>query len=71
MDSNIGRAVIRVNMDPRLLDIISAIASIAILIVMLLGLPYVMEPAFAYIAAIIIFILAMSGAGLYINRTIT
>jgi len=58
-------------MDARALDIISAVVSFIVLLVFILVLPAVMEPGTAYLLAIVIFILTMSGAGLYINKAIS
>jgi hypothetical protein len=58
-------------MDARLLDVVIGLSAFIILIVMLAVLPMVMPPAFAYLAAIVIFILALSGAGYLVNEKIT
>ncbi len=58
-------------MDARLLDIASAVAGFIVLLICILLLPSFMEPGIAYLAAIVIFILAMGGAGFYINKAIS
>lgn len=57
-------------MDPRLLDVIIGVSGFLVLIVMLALLPMVMTSGIAYIAAIIIFILFLSGAGYLVNEKI-
>lgn len=59
------------DMDARVLDILSAVAGFIVLLVFLLVLPTFMEPGIAYLLAIFIFILTMSGAGFYINKAIS
>ncbi|MCK9580986.1 MAG: hypothetical protein M0Q92_11155 [Methanoregula sp.] len=58
-------------MDARLLDVVIGVAAFIVLCVMLAVLPMVMTPAYAYLAAIIIFILFLSGAGYLVNDKIT
>jgi len=60
-------------MDERLLDVIIGLAAFLILVVLLAVLPLVMAPmtGYAYILAIIIFILFLSGAGYLVNGKIT
>jgi hypothetical protein len=58
-------------MDARLLDVIIGLAGFLILIVMLAVLPMVMVAGAAYLAAIVIFILFLSGAGYLVNDKIT
>jgi hypothetical protein len=58
-------------MDARLLDVIIGLAGFLILIVMLAVLPMVMVAGAAYLAAIVIFILFLSGAGYMVNDKIT
>ena len=50
-------------MDARLLDVIIGLSGFLILIVMLAVLPRIMMAGFAYLAAIVIFIMFLSGAG--------
>jgi hypothetical protein len=57
-------------MDPRLLDVIIGVSGFLVLIVMLALLPRVMMSGIAYIAAIVIFILFLSGAGYLVNEKI-
>ena len=57
-------------MDARLLDVIIGLAGFLILIVMLAVLPMVMVAGAAYLAAIVIFILFLSGAGYLVNDKI-
>jgi hypothetical protein len=58
-------------MDARLLDVVIGLAGFLILIVMLAVLPMVMVSGAAYLAAIVIFILFLSGAGYLVNEKIT
>jgi len=58
-------------MDARLLDVVIGVAAFIILCVLLAVLPMVMVPAYAYLAAIIVFILFLSGAGYIVNDKIT
>ena len=61
-------------MDPRLLDVLCAIGSFVVFLLLLIGLPYVMGPALAgvaYLVAIVAFILVISGAGYMVNEKIT
>jgi len=57
-------------MDARLLDVIIGLSGFLILIVMLAVLPMVMVAGVAYLAAIVIFILFLSGAGYLVNDKI-
>jgi hypothetical protein len=61
------------SMDERLLDVIIGFAAFLILIVLLAVLPMVMAPmtGYAYLFAIICFILFLSGAGYWVNEQIT
>jgi hypothetical protein len=58
-------------MDARLLDVILGLSGFLILIVMFALLPMVMVAGAAYLAAIVIFILFLSGAGYLVNEKIT
>lgn len=58
-------------MNARLLDVVISVAAFIILCVLLAVLPMVMVPAYAYLAAIIVFILFLSGAGYIVNDKIT
>jgi hypothetical protein len=57
-------------MDARLLDVIIGLSGFLVLIVMLAVLPLVMVSGVAYLAAIVIFILFLSGAGYLVNEKI-
>ncbi len=59
-------------MDGRLLDVIIGVACFIILIAFLAFLPQVMpgNTGIAYLAAILIFILTLSGAGYLVNKQI-
>ncbi len=63
-------------MDERLLDVIIGFAAFLVLIVLLAVLPMVtaainVPSGIGYLAAIIVFILVLSGAGLLVNEKIT
>lgn len=58
-------------MDARVLDILSAVVSFIVLLVLFLVLPMVLEAGIAYLLAIVLFILTMSWAGFYINKAIS
>jgi len=58
-------------MDARLLDVIIGVAGFLILVVLLAVLPMVMSAGPAYLAAILVFILFLSGAGYLVNEKIT
>jgi hypothetical protein len=57
-------------MDARLLDVVIGLLGFFILILMLALLPMVMVSGLAYLAAIVIFILFLSGAGYLVNEKI-
>jgi hypothetical protein len=57
-------------MDARLLDVIIGLSGFLVLIVLLAVLPMVMVSGVAYLAAIVIFILFLSGAGYLVNEKI-
>jgi hypothetical protein len=57
-------------MDARLLDVVIGLSGFLILIVMLAVLPMIMVAGVAYLAAIVIFILFLSGAGILVNKKI-
>jgi hypothetical protein len=57
-------------MDARLLDVIIGLSGFFILVVMLAILPMVMVSGFAYLAAIVIFVIFLSGAGYLVNEKI-
>jgi hypothetical protein len=58
-------------MDARLLDVVIGVMAFIILIVMLAVLPMALPAAYGYLAAIVIFILVLSGAGYLVNEKIT
>ena len=58
-------------MDARLLDVVIGVAAFIILCITLAVFPMVMQPAYAYIAAIVVFIIVLSGAGYLVNDKIT
>ncbi len=58
-------------MDERLLDVIIGLAGFLILVTMLAVLPMIMIAGMAYLVAIIIFIMFLSGAGYLVNEKIT
>ena len=57
-------------MDARLLDVIIGLSGFFILVVMLAILPMVMMSGIAYLAAIVIFVIFLSGAGYLVNEKI-
>jgi hypothetical protein len=57
-------------MDARLLDVIIGVIAFLILVALLTLLPMVMTAGIAYLTAIIIFILFLSGAGYLVNEKI-
>jgi hypothetical protein len=57
-------------MDARLLDVIIGLSGFIVLIVLLAVLPMIMVSGVAYLAAIVIFILFLSGAGILVNEKI-
>jgi hypothetical protein len=57
-------------MDARLLDVIIGLSGFLVLIVMLAVLPMMMVSGVAYLTAIVIFILFLSGAGYLVNEKI-
>jgi type II secretory pathway component PulM len=54
-------------MDPRLRDIIIAVVAFAVLVILLVLLPLYLSAGIAYLIAILVFIIMMSGAGIMIN----
>ncbi len=69
-DNNIQDSMetVRKSMDPRIVDIAVAAASFVVLVILLWILPMVLNDGIAYLAAIIIFAIIMSAAGLYLNQ---
>jgi len=57
-------------MDARLLDVIIGLSGFLVLIVLLAVLPMIMVTGLAYLTAIVIFILFLSGAGYLVNEKI-
>jgi hypothetical protein len=58
-------------MDARLLDVVIGLAAFFLLIVLLAVLPMALPAAIAYLAAIVCFIVFLSGAGYLVNDKIT
>jgi hypothetical protein len=58
-------------MDARLLDVLIGVTGFIVLIILLAVLPLVISAGPAYLIAIIVFILFLSGAGYMINEKIT
>jgi hypothetical protein len=58
-------------MDARLLDVVIGLGAFIILIVLLAVLPMALPAAYGYLAAIVIFIFVLSGAGYLVNEKIT
>ncbi len=57
-------------MDARLLDVVIGLAGFFILVTMIAVLPMIMVAGVAYLGAIIIFIIFLSGAGYLVNEKI-
>jgi hypothetical protein len=57
-------------MDTRLLDVIIGLACFGLLLLLLALLPMVMEAGIAYVTSILLFVLALSGAGYLVNKQI-
>ncbi len=57
-------------MDARLLDVVISVISFFVLIILLTLLPTVMDAGSAYLTAIIVFILVLSGAGYFVTRPV-
>lgn len=58
-------------MDARLLDVVIGLIAFVILVVLLAILPMVLPAAFAYLAALVGFMVFLSGAGYLVNEKIT
>ena len=58
-------------MNARVLDILAAIGSFLVLVILLITLPYMMNPGIAYLLGLIGFIVVMSVAGFKITPKIT
>ncbi|MCX6685395.1 MAG: hypothetical protein NTV10_01880 [Methanoregula sp.] len=57
-------------MDARLLDVIISVINFFILVILLALLPMVMDAGIAYLTAVTIFIISLSGAGYLVNKQI-
>ena len=57
-------------MDARLLDVTIGVSGFLILVALLIILPMVMVAGIAYLTAIVVFILFLSGAGYMVNGKI-
>lgn len=59
-------------MDPRVLDVLTGVASLLVFVLLLVVLPTVMadNTGIAYILAFVLFLLTMTGAGHIINKKI-
>jgi hypothetical protein len=57
-------------MDARLLDVLIGVTGFALLVILLAALPLVISAGPAYLVAIIIFVLFLSGAGYMVNEKI-
>jgi len=55
-------------MDTRLLDLLIGVVALLVMIVLIVGLPLVLPPGPAYLLAIVIFLVLMSGAGYVVNE---
>lgn len=60
-----------VRMDARLLDVVIGLAAFIVLVILLAVLPMALPAAIAYLAAIVGFIIFLSGAGYLVNDKIT
>ncbi|MFZ1128633.1 hypothetical protein [Methanoregula sp.] len=58
-------------MDARLLDVLIGVTGFVVLVILLAVLPLVISAGPAYLIAIIVFILFLSGAGYMVNEKIT
>jgi hypothetical protein len=55
-------------MDPRLRDILISVAAFVVLLLLIAIFSLTFGGGFAYLAAIIVFLIIMSGAGLMVNQ---
>ncbi|MDD1704757.1 MAG: hypothetical protein LUP97_06000 [Methanoregula sp.] len=55
-------------MDPRLRDILISVAAFAVLLLLIAVLPLVIGGGIAFLTALIVFIVMISGAGIMVNR---
>lgn len=58
-------------MNARVLDVLAAIGSFIVLVILLITLPHVMNPGIAYLLGLVGFIVVMSVAGFKITDKIT
>ncbi|MGB7809080.1 hypothetical protein [Methanoregula sp.] len=58
-------------MDARLLDVLIGVTGFIVLVILLAVLPLVISAGPAYLIAILVFILFLSGAGYMVNEKIT
>jgi uncharacterized membrane protein len=58
-------------MDARLLDVLIGVTGFVVLVILLAVLPLVISAGPAYLIAIIVFILFLSGAGYMVNEKIS
>lgn len=57
-------------MDPRLLDLAIGVVALVLMIILIVGLPFVLPTGTAYLLAIALFLVIMTGAGYVINQKI-
>lgn len=57
-------------LDVRILDVIYAIGSFVVFLALLIVLPKIISPGIAYLLAIIVFIVVMTGVGYLVNEKI-
>lgn len=74
-DNGLWICILRINakmveMDERLLDVVIGVMGFALLVILLAVLPLAISSGPAYLIAIIIFILFLSGAGYMVNEKI-
>jgi len=55
-------------MDPRLRDILISVAAFAVLLLLIAVLPLIIGGGIAFLAALIVFIVMMSVAGIMVNQ---
>lgn len=68
-----GTKKTREYMDARILDVLTGLASLLVFIILLIALPKVLpgNTGIAYIIALVLFLITMSGAGYVINEKIS
>ncbi len=57
-------------MDPRLRDILISVAAFAVLLLLIAILPFIFGGGIVFLAALIVFIIILSGAGLMVNQKV-